>query len=337
MVAPTRLLAQSLDEATPAAEERAVVQQVSHPVRPKSQITADYPADLRANLAEGWVQLNFMVSSAGKPYEIYVCQSVGSREFQQAAIRAIEHASFEPASVNGKPIESATSIKVKFYLNGGQKGARPEFIDSYRTFEKAIDRRDKVSADAVLAKLPVSNPYEDAYAGVAEYQYALYWGDERQQMAGLRRAIASESIAQYLPKPMFISALYSMLELDVKSKDYADALSTWTVLKKSETDKGRLAALEPMIDRIEALRSDSRVYEVPSQIAESSWSYKLFKSTFHLVVSEGHISDMKLYCEQRYVSLRFDPELEYRVAPRYGSCTLDLIGEPATRFKLVQY
>jgi hypothetical protein len=55
-----------------------------------------------------------------------------------------------------------------------------------------------------------------------------------------------------------------------------------------------------------------------------------------VVVSEGHVSEIKLRCDKRFVFYKFDPELKYEVASQYGKCGIELVGEPGTTFNLVQ-
>jgi len=316
----------------------AIPVEVFQPPRVKRRVLPEYPLAARSNYEEGWVELSFMVSQEGKPYEVYVSQSVGSKEFERSALRTIEDWTFEPAVLNGQTIDSAVCMKMKFELDGGLKGAQGEFINWYRAFTKAIDENNRAGADAARAKLHVTNLYEDSYLGLAEYRYATRWGDEAQQTAGLHRAIASESTAHYLPKSLFVSALRDLLRLQVAAQNFSDALSTWETLLKAGVDQNTFAQIKPTIDRIEALRTDDRAYyEVPGRIVESSWSYRLFKNRFRFDVSEGKITDVKVLCEKKYVAFKFDAELDYRVSDRFGRCSLAISGEPGTQFKLIQH
>jgi hypothetical protein len=42
-----------------------------------------------------------------------------------------------------------------------------------------------------------------------------------------------------------------------------------------------------------------------------------------------------LRCDRQYVSFAYDPALYYRI-DQHGNCRLQLIGEPGTRFELIQ-
>ena len=102
---------------------------------------------------EGWTQLNFMVDHDGKPYEITMTHSSGRKEFDALSVKVLEAATFVPASLNGAPIESGTSMKVKFQLRGGAPGAKREFVADYMATARAIESGDRATADADMKKL----------------------------------------------------------------------------------------------------------------------------------------------------------------------------------------
>jgi len=288
---------------------------------------------------EGWVELGFMVDPRGKPFEITVIRSTGNKTFDEAATKAIEQSTFEPALLDKQPIESGYELKYLF-LNrnmGGMSGASGAFVSEYKALMSAINSADRAAADVALGKLKIGNLYEDAYFGLATYNYSKKWGDESQQLEGLRRAIAEEDVAHYLPKDLFQSALLARMRLELNAHDYAEVMTTWKRLRKLGVDKDTQSRLLPVIDQLQKLRSDDSVYEVPGLMPEGRWFLHLFKRHFQAVVSEGFISQVKLRCDKRYVYFAFDPKLQYEVASAYGNCSVELEGAPGTKFKLVQF
>jgi TonB family protein len=154
---------------------------------------------------EGWVELAFMVDTNGKPFEVTVIRSTGNPTFEKVAVKSIEHSKFEPGKLNGAPVESGFEMKYRF-LNPPphqSSGANPAFVKSYKTLIAAVNSGDQAVADEAMQKLTITNLYEDAYFGIATYEYASKYGDEGQQLEGLRRAIAREDDARYLPRDLF--------------------------------------------------------------------------------------------------------------------------------------
>jgi TonB family protein len=289
---------------------------------------------------EGWVELGFMVDPRGKPFEIAVTRSTGNKSFDETATKALEQSTFEPASLDGKPIESGFELKYLFRnpAMSSNSGARGAFVRGYKVLMSAINSADRAAADAALGQLKIGNLYEDAYFGLATYSYATKWGDESQQLEGLRRAIAEEDVAHYLPKDLFQSALIARMKLELNAHEYAEVMTTWKRLEKSGVDKNTESQVLHVIDQLQKLRSDDSAYEVTGRIMpEGRWFLHLFKRHFQAVVSEGSISQVKLRCDKRYVYFAFDPKLQYEVASTYGNCSVDLEGAPGTKFKLVQF
>ncbi|HEV2703947.1 MAG TPA: TonB family protein [Steroidobacteraceae bacterium] len=285
---------------------------------------------------EGWVVLNFMVDASGKPFEVAVTQSTGSKQLESVATRTLERTTFEPGTVNGKPIESTLVMKFKF-ANGPSTGPQPDFIKAYKLLQEAIKSGDRAAADAALKELTISNPYEDAYFGVATFSYAVKWGTRAEQLAGLKRAIANETVAYYLPAALFRTVLLTCFRLELQDREYAEAITIWKILQKAGLDAKTAASLKPVVDQLEKIRSDNNAYEVTGAISETSWYLLLFKRHFRAVISEGHISEVKLRCDTRFLHFAFDPTLQYEVSSKDGECFLELDGAPGTQFKLIQF
>jgi len=201
---------------------------------------------------------------------------------------------------------------------------------------KATKDNDKLAADVAMGKLKINNLYEDAFYGMAQYQYALHWGNQADQLAGLERAVAQERNAYYLPKDTFAAALQALLELQVNSRDFGSAMHTWQSLQTVHVDQMALAKIKPIMERIEVLRKDHREYSVYGRIDEGSWNFLLFKKNFQIKVTEGRVVQIKLRCDKKYVFFAFDATLRYQVADQFGDCSVELIGDPKTSFELIQ-
>ncbi len=286
----------------------------------------------------GWADVNFMVDPNGKPFEITITRSTGNKALDDMARKAVEQSAFVPGSLNGKPIESGFEVRYKVWnASGSYAGARREFIAAYKSLVKAVDAGDRPTADTAMKQLNVMSLYEDAFLGMATYLYATKWGDDAQQLNGLLRASAEENHTPFLPSDMFKAALQLTIQLQLKMRLYAEALTTYERLQKAGIDKDTAARFKAAMDQVEKIRSDGSAYEVPGAMPEGSWHVHLFKRHFQAEVAEGYISQVKLRCEKHYVFFAFDPKLQYQVDSKDGNCSMELIGAPGTRFKLMQF
>ncbi len=329
--------AQTPEQHEPRGADAAQVPvDVFHEAKRKSAPAPEYPTDARYGGSEGWVNLRFMVDKDGLPYEMFVKQSNGNKDFDKAALRSVRRWTFEPASLNGQPVDSVIEIKIIFRLTDHANGARPNFVTAYRSLYAAIAKNDRAAADLAMSKLQVDNLYEDAHFGLAYYAYAHKWGTPSEEITGLRRAIASEQSARYLPKDVFAKALTALFILEFQSYDFAAAMCTWQLLEKAQTDEKVLAGFAPAVQQMNTLHADAASYKVAGEIIDGRWDFDLFKKHFQIVVLTGAISEIKLRCDKSFVSFKFDPELQYKVADKFGRCSIELIGDPNTKFNLVQ-
>jgi TonB family protein len=276
-----------------------------------------------------------MVDPHGKPYEIAVIDSTGNEVLEQTAVKAAQDWEFEPATLDGTPIDAGLTLKVHFRLTG-ESGASPTFVKAYGVFNRAVTTQDRAKADAAMARLKVQNLYEDAFYGLAQYQYARLWGTKDHQRIALTRAIASEDDANFLPPDAFRATLETLLPLQIEQKDFAGALMTWRKLEKVASAETKARWQEP-ISRIRALRADPSPYSIAGDFADApSWAFRLFRPRFHIVVSSGRIAEIKLRCDKKYVFFKYDPEVQYTVSQKYGACGMELVGDPGTKFTLTQ-
>jgi TonB family protein len=294
-----------------------------------------YPRS-EANIGnEGWVHVNFMIDTHGKPYEIAVVESTGNKVFEETAIKAVQQWTFEPAMLGSQPTDAAQDYKLLFTMDTPATSASVQFVGAYRRLSKAVDADDRARADEELAKLRVRNLYEDAFMGIATFFYAQKWGTEEQQLAGLRRAVANEHSPKYLPKSLFVAALNQLMSLQVKVQDLGSALDTWEKLEKV-AKKESTARWKDTLDQIEAIRTSDRAHRMSARMEGPSWQGKLLKNRFQLNIASGKVSEIKLRCEKQYVFFKFQPSLEYTVTNNPGRCAIELVGEPGTSFELIQ-
>ncbi|MBX3707942.1 MAG: energy transducer TonB [Pseudomonadales bacterium] len=319
-----------------AATETPVVEVYSAP-RPISVSHPIYPSKLVHRQAEGWVHLHFMVDSSGQPYEIAVTESTGIEEFDRAAVEATAKSRFAPAQRAGKPIDAGLSHKIVFYLSDPSTSAKRSFIRGYKRLMAAIQQGDRALADQMVTNLVVENLYEDAYAGLAAYAYARQWGSRTDQIAGLRRAMAEEDLPRYLPRKQHAAALRNLLSLELETNDFAAAYLTLQRIQKGHVSEAERPEFQRIAERIEAIQSDDTSFVHEGEFGPtSSWFLWLLKNRFRIIVDAGAIAELKLRCDRRYVMFRYDPELEYKVEDKDGLCNLELIGDPGTRFRLIQ-
>ena len=79
-----------------------------------------------------------MVDENGEPFEVTVIRSTGDRKLEEAAAQSIERSVFEPASINGKPVEAGLEMKYIFMEDESSLGVDADLSTAYRKSIKAI-------------------------------------------------------------------------------------------------------------------------------------------------------------------------------------------------------
>ena len=91
------------------------------------------------------------------------------------------------------------------------------------------------------------------------------------------------------------------------------------------------------IAEIDRLRSNDAAYSMLGQVTDHGWHLHLFKRHFGIEAVEGHLAQAKLRCEKKHVFFAFDATQKYEVPGEYGKCSIELEGQPGTRFQFVQF
>jgi TonB family protein len=89
---------------------------VEAPASPRRNITPKYPRASRLRGEEGLVRLELAIDAFGAVAGVSVVVSSGFKELDKAAVKAVEAAKFNPASRNGKKVESSVSLTFVFKL-----------------------------------------------------------------------------------------------------------------------------------------------------------------------------------------------------------------------------
>ncbi len=88
-----------------------------------------YPAELSKNEVQGMTVLAMAINANGKPEHIQILHKHGE-PFDEAAIAAVKHSTFEPGMLDDKPVPVWIDVRVVFYPNRSR--AVPEVLISER-------------------------------------------------------------------------------------------------------------------------------------------------------------------------------------------------------------
>lgn len=121
----------------------------------------------------------------------------------------------------------------------------------------------------------------------------------------------------------------------MNSRDYGAALQTWKRLKPIAPSSGRIQ-LQKTVEQVMALRNGDRPLVTAGSIRSAGWNGWLFKDHFFVAVKAGAVSKIQLRCRKKFVAFPYEPDIQYTVKADAGDCNIEVIGDPGTKFDLVQ-
>ncbi len=320
--------------------ETKSAQKIETFILPKAKtLTApSYPRRAQRDEREGWVSVNFMVDSHGKPYEISV-HGYSSEVFVGAAKRAVEKWNFEPALIDGRAIEAAVSYRMTFELSGATQASN-SFGRTFKSVIKAVASKDQEAAQLLLDKMKnkKSNLYEEAFYWLSKYYFAQTWQDTSAQYRALNRALFRDSSNKYfLPDKSIPGLLLNQLGLEVKQNYLRNALDTSVLLDQYTLSPRDLNYLEKIVSQIKQIKNGDGIVIVKGSISgDNSFYHLLLKSRFRFSEVSGDIAELRLRCEKGYVGFVYQKEITFEVDGKAGECSLQVIGDPGTTFKLLE-
>jgi periplasmic protein TonB len=86
------------------------------PAKLVKRVSPEYPAEAASRGVEGSATVEFTVLRNGRVQDVRVVESTPRRTFDAAARDAVRRWQFEPAELNGQPVESVTRVRLEFKL-----------------------------------------------------------------------------------------------------------------------------------------------------------------------------------------------------------------------------
>lgn len=302
----------------------------------------EYPARALREGAEGYVDLAFMVDKEGRAQQATIARALGRKEFEGAALTALQNIRFKPATLDGVPVEAAGSYRYYFTLDGTSTGTR-RFMERYNAFRASLESGEAEQIDAALAALEAvgsSNHYEHAYLYFARFNRAQSLGSEREQMEYLHGALSFADTAEdhiFIPEAAQPGMWRALLTLQAKNQFFAEALDTWSIMQATQDEEG-LAMFPRVIEAIDQVKRDGTEFAIPFTLPESGFLWhSLFKRGFYISAGEGNVVEMALYCDTSYTVLPLDRDVDYQLPESWGTCEARISGDAGASFYLVQH
>lgn len=312
----------------------------------------EYPQIALTSEKGGWVTVNFIISQSGEVLEPVVERSVGNLPLERAALAAIRNWRYDPATLNGQPVEQAASTTLTFWVDTEERDptnvARPVFQRRYQALVESLESGDLDRAQRRIDELESmdrANPYEDAWFWFANYYFleATNSPDVDERFRSLQLAVEREQ--DYLEPNLLVPAAQRLYALYAQRLDLSSAVRIYVRLRDSAIAQNAdiyaatLAAMTPSYQRILAAISGEQMFLLNAEINERGyWIHGLLRRSFSLGDVRGGVESVQIRCErgiQRYTAI--NEESVWHAPTDRGACSVFITGRPDTTFVFEEY
>tara|TARA_B100001057_G_scaffold270696_1_gene270842 strand:- start:790 stop:1830 length:1041 start_codon:yes stop_codon:yes gene_type:complete len=321
-----------------AAEEETNIVNIEgfEHAKPIVKENPSYPRKKQIMGEVGWTIVNYMVDPAGNTYDITVRSSSGDSSFDKAAIKAAEKYRYQPANVDGSPVDSSAATIITFDLSGSENAVSKDFRSYMKLFLTSYSEDDQKRADSRLRKMkrvPAVSHYQLEALAFAEALYQDKWGSKEQALTEFKRT----KRYKVLPDSWRRVVDLNIYNLQFELRKFLDARETYRTLDEAvgAEDKEDLLRFEQEINRLE---KSGKPFRVPGEInSYNEWWHSPLRPIFSFTNIEGRLGEVRLHCDAKYVGFGFiEPKKHYRIDPSHGSCSIKISGTEGTKFDLIE-
>jgi TonB family protein len=309
------------------------------------QRAPDFPDGKMRGGQEGWVRISFVVDQDGRATDPVVVDSSGGPLFEQAALDVVSTWQFEAPS--GGAESANNTVDVRFEISGDRDRATRNFLRRYRDivsdlyYVKPEDAREKVD---MANDFGGWNLYESTMLALLNARVEGAEGDAVEELEYYRRALAVSGPAALGNKER-VEILGRILELEIDSRQFGEALVTLTQLRAEPGSDAALAQLsdkirqlESAIEKDEAMVSTGTIHS-PCDCDSGTplWAYTPARRHFSFAEVNGNVERFEARCENHRLSAQVATGTRWSLPAEWGSCRVFVFGEDAATFEFVEH
>lgn len=331
----------SVSEPQTDTEQDVAVETYDPPV-PLEKEKPRYPQEALTQGIEGWVTLHYMVSPSGSPYEVEVVDSSGNKSLERAAKRAAKKYQYEPAELNGSPIDAGAATRITFSFAENPIEVSRMFSRIYRRFQRAAQNRELKEMGTLIQEinaLETRSLFQASMRYVAQGLYAQLINDQEGVRLAFTRALDldEDQDGAYLTEPQRPNLLVALMQAQVATQHFKDALDTWKKLAVLIEDPQRKSLLQRQADQIQQFIQEGGPIEVTGRIrGHYRYKYRLIGNSFSVSSINGRLAEAQIYCDRGMKGFALEEDMSYEIPEELGECNLIIIGDPETTFTIFQ-
>lgn len=311
--------------------------QVTAPA-PKEQAAPEIPVNPQFRFPlEGWVTVRYTVKADGSTDDVRVVDvaPIGYAG-EKAAVEAVEDWTFEPARVDGEPVDWYNNVSAVVFDAEGEATASDPFIQGYMGIVQQLQQGEVEAARTRLDGLR-PNATRLVEIGLIEMQAAAVLagtGDVSGAYEAIRRA--TDERVPVLEGEDLAGALIVRYDIERELGYFGNALETYEriVSLVELPDDDPVAASAALIRQ--AVDSGAAIM-IPGQVNREPWVHEPTWRTFSLTEVDGDVRGIDLECNRRKTTLEYVADTDWSIPQSWGDCVVAVNARRNTSFKLVEF
>lgn len=305
-----------------------------------------YPSvELRmARTARVWV--SYIIKKDGTVSEPMI-EQINNDGFNKAIIKWTKHWRFEPATVNGEPVDSWARGRRAFNIGYDQRSGRVStslFNKLNKKFgdEIAKSQPNQEKLERLLKKLTkVKHGSSLAYEFIANrrHQFAKKFLDKDAQIYAIREILLSNDRGLVWGNGAIIDE--ELIDLLLEAGYQGEALDAYYSAqnKLKPIPRSRLwgkyrTRITKIIDNVD----NDEVFARSISIGPNGYLFlPLLKKKFKLNSVQGTLNTIKLRCEKQFAEFKLTEDSEYQTHEKWGACQLQVLGSSGSTAQLIQF
>ncbi|WP_084437674.1 energy transducer TonB [Niveispirillum irakense] len=329
----------SAEETNPMDLNKVVCDQAAH-----------YSREMISESREGWVELRFTMKPDGRFTDIEVVSFFGENYFAEAAQKAMESCRYtRPDLISPQGTEVRNLRTPYFFKLVDGKSERTDKGSSEEVYKKIRVSKNLLNIGNIEESEKILNEAEAVSRKLYEYIHIII------QRAVLETARGHKNLSliylrgiskhkQYIQEKEFRQLLRMRLAIELMEGHYVQAEKTASEMaeKPMDGDEKLLAQVALLKGVMTAGAPVSVAGELPANchpafcdLKEPEWSYLPYNRTVSLANIQGKLTNIFFRCENKTAKFKADPDITWTIPESWGSCSIDVKGEPGTKFELI--
>ncbi len=294
---------------------------------------------------EGWVRMNFVIDEEGRVADPVIVDSSGGPLFEQAALDVVSTWRFEAPPAGEE--RANNTVNVRFEISGDRDRATRNFLRRYRDivsdlyYVKPENARNKVDKANEFGGW---NLYESTMLALLNARVEGAEGDTVEELEHYRRALAVSGPVALGSKER-VEVLGKILELEIDSRQYGEALATLSQLRAEPGSEETLAELAESIQQLENSAESNESMVARGTIYNPCnceggtplWAYTPARRHFSFAEVSGNVERFEARCENHRLSAQVETGTRWSLPAEWGSCRVFVFGEDAATFEFVEH